>query len=207
MCEDHKDTLAALMVTYPSTRAFFEDNIQEICQIVHDNGGQVYMDGANMNAQLGLTSPEIIGSDVCHLNLHKTFSIPHGGYSSGASFGHPQDASTMHLETKNSNCGTSTELMTECWLPILRSGKVIAAMKQLRDQLLQMPRERHKSMSVQLLSSSSVHHYIKTCCVRGAPFDTVLCPYCILQFWGSSSNCINCDFSGHKCGQACVSLR
>mmetsp|Transcript_135888 Transcript_135888/g.271088 ORF Transcript_135888/g.271088 Transcript_135888/m.271088 type:complete len:1027 (+) Transcript_135888:65-3145(+) len=83
MCEDHKDTLAALMVTYPSTRAFFEDNIQEICQIVHDNGGQVYMDGANMNAQLGLTSPEIIGSDVCHLNLHKTFSIPHGGGGPG----------------------------------------------------------------------------------------------------------------------------
>jgi len=83
LCEEHKDTLAALMVTYPSTRAFFEDNIQDICQIVHDNGGQVYMDGANMNAQLGLTSPEIIGSDVCHLNLHKTFSIPHGGGGPG----------------------------------------------------------------------------------------------------------------------------
>ena len=67
------------MVTYPSTRAFFEDGIIDICQIVHDNGGQVYMDGANMNAQLGLTSPGIIGADVCHLNLHKTFSIPHGG--------------------------------------------------------------------------------------------------------------------------------
>merc|ERR1719401_3100016 len=79
LCEAHKDSLAALMVTYPSTRAFFEDNIREICQIVHDNGGQVYMDGANMNAQLGLTSPGIIGADVCHLNLHKTFSIPHGG--------------------------------------------------------------------------------------------------------------------------------
>jgi len=83
MCQDSKDTLAALMVTYPSTRAFFEDNIQEICQIVHDNGGQVYMDGANMNAQLGLTSPGMIGADVCHLNLHKTFSIPHGGGGPG----------------------------------------------------------------------------------------------------------------------------
>jgi len=83
LCEEHKDSLAALMVTYPSTRAFFEDNIQEICQIVHDNGGQVYMDGANMNAQLGLTSPGMIGADVCHLNLHKTFSIPHGGGGPG----------------------------------------------------------------------------------------------------------------------------
>jgi glycine dehydrogenase len=83
MCEKYKDKLAALMVTYPSTRAFFEDNIQEICKIVHDNGGQVYMDGANMNAQLGLTSPGIIGADVCHLNLHKTFSIPHGGGGPG----------------------------------------------------------------------------------------------------------------------------
>jgi len=83
LCQAHKDDLAALMVTYPSTRAFFEDNIQEICQIVHDCGGQVYMDGANMNAQLGLTSPGMIGADDCHLNLHKTFSIPHGGGGPG----------------------------------------------------------------------------------------------------------------------------
>merc|ERR1719221_2564523 len=83
LCEANKDKLAALMVTYPSTRAFFEDGIQEICQIVHDCGGQVYMDGANMNAQLGLTSPGMIGADVCHLNLHKTFSIPHGGGGPG----------------------------------------------------------------------------------------------------------------------------
>jgi len=83
LCEEHKDTLSALMVTYPSTRAFFEDGIIEICQSVHDNGGQVYMDGANMNAQLGLTSPGTIGADVCHLNLHKTFSIPHGGGGPG----------------------------------------------------------------------------------------------------------------------------
>jgi len=83
LCEANKDRLAAFMVTYPSTRAFFEDNIQEMCQAVHDNGGQVYMDGANMNAQLGLTSPGMIGADVCHLNLHKTFSIPHGGGGPG----------------------------------------------------------------------------------------------------------------------------
>merc|ERR1719355_513547 len=83
LCEEHKDSLAALMVTYPSTRAFFEDGIQEICAIIHEYGGQVYMDGANMNAQLGLTSPGMIGADVCHLNLHKTFSIPHGGGGPG----------------------------------------------------------------------------------------------------------------------------
>jgi len=75
--------LSALMITYPSTRAFFEDEIQEICEIIHNNGGQVYMDGANMNAQMGLTSPGMIGADVCHLNLHKTFSIPHGGGGPG----------------------------------------------------------------------------------------------------------------------------
>ncbi len=79
----HKDNLAALMVTYPSTHGVFEAAILEIIQIVHDNGGQVYMDGANMNAQVGLTNPGIIGADVCHLNLHKTFAIPHGGGGPG----------------------------------------------------------------------------------------------------------------------------
>ncbi len=81
--EKHADTLAALMVTYPSTHGVFEDGIKEICDIVHAHGGQVYMDGANMNAQLGLTSPGHIGADVCHLNLHKTFCIPHGGGGPG----------------------------------------------------------------------------------------------------------------------------
>jgi glycine dehydrogenase len=76
-------TLAALMVTYPSTHGVFEESITEICRIVHDNGGLVYMDGANLNAQLGLTSPAMIGADVCHLNLHKTFAIPHGGGGPG----------------------------------------------------------------------------------------------------------------------------
>ncbi len=79
----HKDNLAALMVTYPSTHGVFESAIQEITQIIHDNGGQVYMDGANMNAQVGLTNPATIGADVCHLNLHKTFAIPHGGGGPG----------------------------------------------------------------------------------------------------------------------------
>jgi glycine dehydrogenase len=81
--EAHRDRLAALMVTYPSTHGVFEESIQDICAIVHTNGGQVYMDGANMNAQVGLTSPATIGADVCHLNLHKTFSIPHGGGGPG----------------------------------------------------------------------------------------------------------------------------
>lgn len=79
----HKDTLACLMITYPSTHGVFEETIREICEIIHANGGQVYMDGANMNAQVGLTSPGYIGADVCHLNLHKTFCIPHGGGGPG----------------------------------------------------------------------------------------------------------------------------
>jgi glycine dehydrogenase len=79
----HADTLAALMVTYPSTHGVFETTIHEICDLVHARGGQVYMDGANMNAQVGLTSPGRIGADVCHLNLHKTFCIPHGGGGPG----------------------------------------------------------------------------------------------------------------------------
>ena len=81
--EEHAETLSALMVTYPSTHGVFEESITEICEIVHAHGGQVYMDGANLNAQLGLTSPGIIGADVCHLNLHKTFAIPHGGGGPG----------------------------------------------------------------------------------------------------------------------------
>jgi glycine dehydrogenase len=79
----HKDNLAALMVTYPSTHGVFEEAIKDITRIVHENGGLVYMDGANMNAQVGLTSPGNIGADVCHLNLHKTFAIPHGGGGPG----------------------------------------------------------------------------------------------------------------------------
>ena len=81
--EEHRADLGALMVTYPSTHGVFEESIREVCQIVHDHGGQVYMDGANMNAQVGLSRPGDIGADVCHLNLHKTFCIPHGGGGPG----------------------------------------------------------------------------------------------------------------------------
>jgi glycine dehydrogenase len=80
---EYKDTLSCLMITYPSTHGVFESAIREITQIIHDNGGLVYMDGANMNAQVGLTNPATIGADVCHLNLHKTFAIPHGGGGPG----------------------------------------------------------------------------------------------------------------------------
>ncbi|MGA0245422.1 MAG: aminomethyl-transferring glycine dehydrogenase [Schleiferiaceae bacterium] len=81
--EQHSDNLSALMITYPSTHGVFEASVKEITSIIHSHGGQVYMDGANMNAQVGLTSPGIIGADVCHLNLHKTFAIPHGGGGPG----------------------------------------------------------------------------------------------------------------------------
>jgi len=83
MAEAHHEELSSIMITYPSTHGVFEDNIRDIIGIVHDHGGQVYMDGANMNAQVGLTSPAFIGADVCHLNLHKTFAIPHGGGGPG----------------------------------------------------------------------------------------------------------------------------
>ena len=81
--ELHKDRLAALMITYPSTYGVFEDNVRDVCRLIHALGGQVYMDGANLNAQVGLTSPANIGADVCHMNLHKTFAIPHGGGGPG----------------------------------------------------------------------------------------------------------------------------
>jgi len=82
--EENKNNLSAFMITYPSTHGVFEPNVIKICNIIHENGGQVYMDGANLNAQVGLTNPAIIGADVCHLNLHKTFCIPHGGGGPGA---------------------------------------------------------------------------------------------------------------------------
>jgi len=82
--EQYKENLSALMVTYPSTHGVFEEDIKKICEIIHENGGLVYMDGANLNAQVGLTNPAFIGADVCHLNLHKTFAIPHGGGGPGA---------------------------------------------------------------------------------------------------------------------------
>ncbi|KAI0068129.1 glycine dehydrogenase [Artomyces pyxidatus] len=81
--EKHKDRLAAFMITYPSTFGVFEDGVTDACKIIHDNGGQVYLDGANLNAQIGLTNPATCGGDVCHMNLHKTFAIPHGGGGPG----------------------------------------------------------------------------------------------------------------------------
>lgn len=81
--EQNKDRLAAIMITYPSTHGVFEEDIKEICRLIHEYGGQVYLDGANMNAQVGITSPARVGADVCHLNLHKTFCIPHGGGGPG----------------------------------------------------------------------------------------------------------------------------
>lgn len=82
-CEQYKEKLSCIMITYPSTHGVFESSVKEICDMVHNHGGQVYMDGANMNAQLGLTAPGVIGADVGHLNLHKTFAIPHGGGGPG----------------------------------------------------------------------------------------------------------------------------
>jgi glycine dehydrogenase len=81
--EEHSTHLGALMITYPSTHGVFEEGILDITEMIHAHGGQIYMDGANMNAQVGLTSPGLIGADVCHLNLHKTFAIPHGGGGPG----------------------------------------------------------------------------------------------------------------------------
>ena len=82
-CEKYATRLGALMITYPSTHGVFETTVVEICDVIHEHGGQVYMDGANLNAQVGLTSPGRIGADVCHVNLHKTFAIPHGGGGPG----------------------------------------------------------------------------------------------------------------------------
>lgn len=82
--EKYKRDLGAIMITFPSTAGVYEETVQEACEVVHRYGGQVYMDGANMNAQVGWTSPGFLGADVCHLNLHKTFAIPHGGGGPGA---------------------------------------------------------------------------------------------------------------------------
>ncbi len=106
----YKDSLAAFMITYPSTHGIFETGIVEMCRIVHDHGGQVYMDGANMNAQVGLTNPGFVGADVCHLNLHKTFAIPHGGGGPGEGpicvAGHLIPFLPAHPETTGSDKNT-----------------------------------------------------------------------------------------------------
>jgi glycine dehydrogenase len=110
--EEYKDTLSSLMITYPSTHGVFESAVIDICDVIHKNGGQVYMDGANMNAQVGLTSPKTIGADVCHLNLHKTFAIPHGGGGPGvgpvAVAGHLVDFLPSHPVINNGHTGVNT---------------------------------------------------------------------------------------------------
>ncbi|HXF10131.1 MAG TPA: aminomethyl-transferring glycine dehydrogenase, partial [Desulfuromonadaceae bacterium] len=139
--ETHKNDLSCLMVTYPSTHGVFEETIREICEIIHAHGGQVYMDGANMNAQVGLTSPGHIGADVCHLNLHKTFCIPHGGGGPGmgpigvakhlVSFlpGHPVISPNSKLKTQNSELGAisaapwgSASILPISWMYIAMMG-------------------------------------------------------------------------------------
>ncbi|GHV22982.1 glycine dehydrogenase (decarboxylating) [Bacteroidia bacterium] len=108
--EQYKDSIAAFMITYPSTHGIFETGIVEMCRVIHDKGGQVYMDGANMNAQVGITNPGFIGADVCHLNLHKTFAIPHGGGGPGEGpicvARHLTPFLPSHPETMGSNSNT-----------------------------------------------------------------------------------------------------
>ena len=133
-CEQHADRLGALMITYPSTHGVFEADIQACCDVVHEHGGQVYMDGANMNAQVGLTRPGDIGADVCHLNLHKTFCIPHGGGGPGmgpigvaehlASFlsGDPLDPEAKHVVSA-AEFG-SPSILTISWMYLKMMGPV-----------------------------------------------------------------------------------
>lgn len=107
-CEKHKEELGAIMITYPSTFGVFEPNIKTVCDIVHEHGGLVYMDGANMNAQIGLTSPGSLGADVCHLNLHKTFCIPHGGGGPGVGPICMKDFLFEYSKVKSLDNGTTT---------------------------------------------------------------------------------------------------
>jgi len=116
--ETHKDVLAALMVTYPSTHGVFEEGIKEICQVVHDAGGQVYLDGANMNAMVGLCRPGDIGGDVCHLNLHKTFCIPHGGGGPGMGPIGVAEHLTPYLPGHPERAVSASALGSGCILPI-----------------------------------------------------------------------------------------
>ena len=141
--EAHKADLSCLMITYPSTHGVFEETIKDICAIIHANGGQVYMDGANMNAQVGLTSPGFIGADVCHLNLHKTFCIPHGGGGPGMGPigvakhlvpflpGHPvftgrleEDHSKQHIGPVAAAPWGSASILTISWMYIAMMGPV-----------------------------------------------------------------------------------
>ena len=125
--EAHKNDLACLMVTYPSTHGVFEETIREICEIVHAHGGQVYMDGANMNAQVGLTSPGHIGADVCHLNLHKTFCIPHGGGGPGVGPIGVAKHLVQFLPGHSGRCRLSTVTRQRRDRPSLRASAPVAA--------------------------------------------------------------------------------
>jgi glycine dehydrogenase len=136
--EAHVGKVAALMVTYPSTHGVFEESISEICQLVHEHGGQVYMDGANMNAQVGLTSPGKIGADVCHLNLHKTFCIPHGGGGPGVGpigvVAHLKPYLPGHIfwtgKAEGAVCsapGGSASICTISWMYVAMMGPQLAA--------------------------------------------------------------------------------
>ncbi|MBA4196620.1 MAG: glycine dehydrogenase (aminomethyl-transferring) [Chitinophaga sp.] len=125
--EQYKDTLGALMVTYPSTYGVFEEGIVDICNIIHEFGGQVYMDGANMNAQVGLTSPANIGADVCHLNLHKTFAIPHGGGGPGMGPICVKEHLAAHLPKHVQNAESLTQNALSLQLSAFGSNAVSAA--------------------------------------------------------------------------------
>jgi glycine dehydrogenase len=127
----HAKDLACLMVTYPSTHGVFEEGIREVCRIVHDHGGQVYMDGANMNAQAGLCSPGNIGADVCHLNLHKTFCIPHGGGGPGVGPIGVAAHLAPFLPTPSGGCGPvsaapygSASILVISWMYIRMMGPI-----------------------------------------------------------------------------------
>ncbi len=119
LAQKHKSGLAAFMITYPSTHGVFEEKVKEMIGVVHDNGGQVYMDGANMNAQVGLTNPALIGADICHLNLHKTFAIPHGGGGPGmgpvAAADHLSEFLPNHVFSKNGGIHGITAVSGAPW--------------------------------------------------------------------------------------------
>ena len=181
----HRDDLAALMVTYPSTHGVFETSIKDICATIHANGGQVYMDGANMNAQVGLTSPGFIGADVCHLNLHKTFCIPHGGGGPGmgpigvaahlAPYlpGHavvspfPSDKSRAHLGAVSAAPFGSASILTISWMYIRMMG----------------PDGLTEATKVAILNANYIARRLEACfpvLYRGA--NNLVAHECILEF-------------------------
>ena len=124
LAEEHKDRLSSLMITYPNTYGIFNDNIKEMCNIIHENGGLVYMDGANMNAQTGYTSPGSCGADVCHLNLHKTFCIPHGGGGPGMG---PIQVNDKLKDYLPSNIITDTDYLTKDSVGMITSSNYSSA--------------------------------------------------------------------------------